>query len=149
MYKYKYKYKYGLMDPRTSRDADSSLYEKNPFIAQGMTTFYKEKDKGGAPLYVGTGVSIPDLTKIGDPTGNWNDAIVSVLVGRGNKVTLYEHINYKGLSVLLDIPGMVYNLDGIILGNRCEKYRNKLPPSDCITKMTWAKKASSLKVEPS
>jgi hypothetical protein len=147
MYKYKYKYKYGLMDPRTSRDADSSLYEENSFIAQGPTTFYKSTDATGAPYYVYPGVGVPDLTKIGDPTGNWNDAIRSVRVGERSRVRMFEHINYEGLSLLLERPG-IHKLDDYDI-ERCRLYESSLPfRGRCLVWWTWDKRVSSLKVQP-
>jgi Beta/Gamma crystallin len=141
MYKYKYKYKYGFTDPRTSRGADSSLYEENPFIAQEEPSiFYKGRDETGTPFYVYPGVEIPDLRAI---PGNWNDAISSVRVGENNRVRLYEHTKYRGGELVLK-PGF-YNLFKEIL--ECGEW-NPFPPPPCkFVLKTWENQASSLRVE--
>jgi hypothetical protein len=145
MYKYKYKYKYGFMDPRMSRNANSSLHEEENSIAQAGTTFYKGRNLTGESFTMYPGESISDLR---EKAGGWNDAIRSVHVGANSRVTLYEDIGFDtrpGIGVLdLNKPGVVYNLVDYHL--RCTR-PNRYVPNRCDVWATWEDKVSSIKVE--
>lgn len=43
-------------------------------------------------------------------TPNWNDRISSFKIGRGLKVTFYEHINYRGASYTVKGPAEISSL---------------------------------------
>jgi hypothetical protein len=65
----------------------------------GEVVFYDNYQCTGEPFMVLKKGNYPDLRnyntgELGSP--DWNDRISCLQIGEGTKVTIYEHINYKG-----------------------------------------------------
>ena len=92
------------------------LYEgtQPPAIPENAVILYDEKD-GNEVLLVHTEdeIAVPSLTT------ETNDKVSSVKLPAGKQITLYQHTDYKGTSVILrnnSEKAVVYNLEGDYAG---------------------------------
>ncbi len=124
-------------------DAEPPAYSEPPDIGdpvQYQVFLFEKAEYGGQSLSFTYDNDIPDLTRWNLPTGEkWNDRISSLKVGRGTRITLYQHTNYGGASISFEGDGTnnndISNLHGLGWGNMVSSFkvhRSLIPESNQV-----------------
>lgn len=118
-------------EPEQPEAVELPGYSELPNIGDSLyyqVFLFEKPDYGGQSLGFTYDNDIPDLTRWNLPNGlKWNDRISSIKVGRGTRITLYQHANYRGTSISFEGDGTnnndISNLHGLGWGNMVSSFK--------------------------
>jgi hypothetical protein len=101
-----------------------------PQTSGDMVVFHEHTNYGGQQLsFSGTDVDIPKFSAYKLGSGNWNDKISSIMIGKNRCLTVWKDANYKGSKYTFQ-PS-----------SGSDKHVYRLPDG-------WGDKISSAKIRP-